>query len=658
LEIPLLKGIVIIFALAIFVILVCHKLKIPSVVGYLITGIIAGPYGFELIQEVHEVDILAEIGIILLLFTIGIEFSLDQFLRLKKPILLGGFFQLFFTGGFSLLLVKLLGFSINLAIFAGFLITLSSTAIVLKIVQERAEMDSPHGRAVLGILIFQDIIAVPMMLFVPILAGVQGEVSSSLLQVMLKGIAILVLVWISSKFIIPRVLYLIVKTKNRELFLLSIVVMCFAIAWLTSKAGLSLALGAFLAGLVISESEYSYQALGSILPFKDVFSSFFFVSIGMLFNFSFVVNNLGLILAAVLVLIFLKTIAGSISAIIIGYPLHSALLAGFTLSQVGEFSFILSKSAEQYGFFSGDLYNLFLAVSVISMALTPFIISLAPALAGRILTLPMPSGLKTGRCPCAETKAEVMQEHLIIIGYGINGKNVARAAAAAEIPYLIIEMNPDAVREEREKGEPIFQGDASQEAVLKHAGIKEARIIVIAISDRLAARRITELARRLNKNIYIIVRTRYVKELEFLYELGANEVIPEEFETSIEIFTRVLKKYLIPKEEIEQFINEIRAESYEMLRSIDKKDHHFYHLQMHLPDIEIYSLRIRQESVAAGQTFADIELRKKYGVSALAIRRNSETLLNPHGDTKIEANDIIILVGIREKIAHIASILG
>jgi len=658
LEIPMLSGIVIIFSLAVFVILVCQKFKIPTVVGYLITGIIAGPYGFELIKEIHLVDMLAEIGIILLLFTIGIEFSLDKFLSLKKPVLQGGALQLLFTGGLSFILVKILGLSINLAVFTGFLITLSSTAIVLKIIQERAEVDSPYGRASLGILIFQDIIVVPMMLLVPILAGEQGNLATSLLQVFLKGIAILVLVWISSKWIIPRLLHLIVKTKSRELFLLSIVVICFAIAWLTSRAGLSLALGAFLAGLVISESEYSYQALGSILPFKDIFTSFFFVSIGMLFNFGFAVENIVLILVATVVIIILKTVAASVSATILGFPVRSAVLVGLALSQVGEFSFILAKSAQQYDFFAGDLYNLFLAVSVITMALTPFLINSGPLLADRIMRLPLPSRLKTGCIPCGASETETLQDHLIIIGFGINGRNVSRAAGIAEVNYIIIEMNPDLVQSESSKGESIIQGDASQEAVLKHVNIQKAKVIVVAISDRAASRKITELARRLNSQVYIIVRTRYIRELDFLYELGADEVIPEEFETSIEIFARVLNKYLIPKDEIEELIDEIRSENYEMLRSINKRQNqHMLSLKMHVPEIELHTIRIRDDSPAVGKTLADIELRRKYGVSALAIRRNSDTIVNPHGDTGMRSNDIIVLVGIREKLLEVESIL-
>lgn len=661
-EIPLLNGIVVIFSLAIVVILICHKLKIPSVVGYLITGILAGPYGFSLINEIHEVEVLAEIGIILLLFTIGIEFSLKKLIELKKPVLVGGVLQLLLTGGISLLLAMLIGLSINQAIFAGFLITLSSTAIVLKIIQERGEIDSPHGRGSLGILIFQDIAVVPMMLIVPILVGIGegGNLTNELIMLGIKGIVIIIAVVISAKWVLPRLLYSIVKTKSRELFLLSIVLICFAVAWFTSKAGLSLALGAFLAGLIISESEYSHEALGSVLPFKDIFLSFFFVSIGMLFNIGFLLDNLVLVILVTLGIIVLKGLAATLSAMIIGFPLRSAILVGLALSQVGEFSFILSRTGAQYGMFSGDSYNLFLAVSVISMALTPFIISSSPKLAQRAMSMPFPIRLKHGSYALEQQEdlTNTLEGHIVIIGYGLNGRNVARAAAISEIPYVILEMNPDVVKEERDQGEPIYQGDACQEAVLKHLSIQKAKVLVIAISDPVAARGITEVARRLSKKVFIIVRTRYIRELEPLCELGANEVIPEEFETSVEIFSRVLHKYLIPKDEIEKFILELRSESYDMLRSMSRKTHHFQNLKMHIPDMDIKSFRVGAKSNLIGMDMSEIGLRKDYGVTVLAIRRNTEFILNPHGDTRIEPNDILILVGLLDKLIEISSLFN
>lgn len=657
-QIPLLSGIVVIFSLAVVVILICHRLKIPTVVGYLITGILAGPHGFSLINEIHEVEILAEIGIILLLFTIGIEFSLKKLLELKKYVLVGGSLQLLLTGGISLLVAMLVGLNLNHAIFVGFLITLSSTAIVLKIIQERGEIDSPHGRGALGILIYQDVAVVPMMLFIPILAGIGGgaDVTNELALLAIKGIVIIIAVIISAKWIIPRLLYSIVKTRSRELFLLSIVLICFAVAWLTSKAGLSLALGAFLAGLIISESEYSHEALGSVLPFKDIFISFFFVSIGMLFNIGFLLDNLLLVIVVTAGIIILKALAASISALVIGFPLRSAVLAGMALSQVGEFSFILSRTGAQHGMFGGESYNLFLAVSVISMALTPFIIASAPAVARKAMALPFPKRFIAGsyvQQPDDEP-SESLQNHIVIIGFGINGRNVARAASIAKIPYVVLEMNPDVVKEERDKGEPIYQGDACSEAVLEHLGIKKAKVLVIAISDPAATRGITKTARSLSKKVFIIVRTRYIRELEPLCELGANEIIPEEFETSVEIFSRVLHKYLIPKDEIEKFTSEIRSEGYEMLRSMSRRSQHFQSLKMHLPDMDIKSYRVGKKSGLIGKDLHEIGLRKNYGVTVLAIRRNTDMHLNPHGDMLIQANDIVVLVGLLDKLIEIS----
>ncbi|MBW2366158.1 MAG: cation:proton antiporter, partial [Deltaproteobacteria bacterium] len=273
-EIPLLNDIVVIFGLAIAVLFICHRLRVQAVVGYLLTGIFVGPYGFGLVKAVHEVEILAEIGIVLLLFTIGIEFSLKKLLQIRKSVLMGGSLQVLLTFLATLFIAMRFGQVFGEAVFIGFLVALSSTAIVLKLIQERAEVDSPHGRTILGILIFQDIIIVPMILLTPLLAGATGNLGESVLILLAKGIGIILLVMVGTKWIVPQVLYQITRTRNQEIFLLSVVVICLGVAWLTSKAGLSLALGAFLAGLIISESEYSHQALGNILPFRDVFTSF------------------------------------------------------------------------------------------------------------------------------------------------------------------------------------------------------------------------------------------------------------------------------------------------------------------------------------------------------------------------------------------------
>ena len=659
-QIPLLSEIVIIFGLSILVLFICYRLRVPTIVGFLLTGIIAGPHGLGLIKAVHEVETLAEIGVVLLLFTIGIEFSLKSLVQVRRSVLLGGSLQVLLTIIVALVIARLFGQSFGESVFIGFLVSLSSTAIVLKLLQERAEVDSPHGRTSLAILIFQDVIVVPMMLLTPLLGGATGNVGKSLLFLLAKGIGVIVVVLISAHWIVPRLLYQIARTRSRELFILSIVVMCFAVAWLTSSIGLSLALGAFLAGLIISESEYSHQALSNILPFRDVFTSFFFISIGMLLDLAFVLKHPLLISLMALGVLFVKTITGSFASALLGFPLRTTILVGLILSQVGEFSFILSRTGLEYNLLDGNIYQTFLSVSVLTMAAAPFIVALAPHIADSISQLPLPERIKSGLYPSPginiADKKESLKDHLIIIGFGVNGRNVARAAKVAGIPYLIIEMNPDTVRSEQEKGELIYYGDAVQEAVLERAGINDARVLVVAISDPAATRQVTAIARRLNPKVYVIARTRFVQEVKPLYELGASEVIPEEFETSVEIFTRVLTKYLVPRDVIEKFIAEVRSDGYEMFRSPTISSPSLSDLSFHFPNIDICTLQVSDKSSIIGKSLAQIELRNKYGVTLLAIRRDSSILTNPGGDTQLSANDILILLGEPDKVAEVTGL--
>ena len=648
-EVALFKDVLVIFSLAIGVLLVCQRLNLPTVVGFLLTGILAGPYGFGLISAIEEVEVLAEIGVMLLLFTIGVEFSLKEFMRMKKSVVLGGSLQVILTFLVSFAIATRLGRPFNEAVFMGFFISLSSTAIVLKILQEKVEFDSPHGRMALAILIFQDIAVVPMILFTPLLTGEGANLGQSLGFLALKGIGVFALVAVSARWIVPGLLYQIARSRSRELFLLSVLVMCFGVAWLTYLAGLSLALGAFLAGLIISESEYGYHALGNIVPFRDVFTSLFFVSIGMLLDLDFLIeqpDQVGLIVAAVITS---KTLIATLAVLFLGFPLRTAIIVGLTLCQVGEFSFILAKVGVDYGLLVGDTFQLFLAVAVITMGVTPFIMALAPRLANATLRLPLPDKLKTGFSSKSETVSEhqshQLVDHLIIVGHGLSGRNVATAAKTAKIPYVIIEMNPETVRKEKKAGEPIIYGDATHEAVLKHVGIEGARVMVVVISDPTATRRITAVAKRLNPKIHIIARTRFLAESTPLHDLGANEVIAEEYETSLEIFARVLAKYLVPKTEIDRLTAETRKGGYQMLRKPAQDQASLADLKLNFPDMEISSIQVHQKAPVAGRSLAELQLRAKYGVTLLAIRRGGEILANPDGQTQIVGDDILILLG-------------
>jgi len=656
-EIALLRDIVIICGLALGVNFVCHHLRIPSIVGFLLTGLLAGPHGLGWLRQVAEVEQLAEVGVVCLLFTIGLEFSLKRLLQIKFMALVGGGLQVGLTLAVAALLATGLGFPANQAVFLGFLICLSSTAIVLKIAQERAEMESPHGRLTVGMLFFQDLAVVPMMMLAPILAAGSQEVAWPLVLLVGKGVAVVCLVIVTAKWIIPSVFYQIVKLRAKELFVLGVVFVGLSVAWLTSELGLSLALGAFLGGLIVSESEFSHRALGNILPFRDLFASFFFVSVGMLLDIQFVLGSPALLAAAIAGAVALKFLTASASAWVLGLPLRTCVLTGLALAQIGEFSFVLSETGIRLGLMEQDLYQLFLGVSVMTMIATPFLISAGDQVAGAALTLPLPEKLKSGFKPVREfPPGPSLTNHLVIVGFGLNGRNLSHAAALLAIPKFIIELNPQTVRKEQIQGEPIFYGDAAQEPVLEHAFIKRARVMVIVISDPAATRRIIDTARRLNPKLHIIARTRFVSEMEPLYELGADEVIPEDYEASIEVLVRVMAKYLVPKGDMERLVDEFRAEHYRMLRKLAFTPLSLSDLNLQLPNAEIVSLRVFEGSEAGGKSLAELDLRGKYGVTVLAIRREAVLSPNPSGKERLLIGDICVLLGTPDRLREVAEV--
>jgi CPA2 family monovalent cation:H+ antiporter-2 len=642
-EIKLLTDIVIIFVLAIGVLFVCHQLRIPAVLGFLLTGTMAGPSGFGWATAMHEVEVLAEFGVVLLMFTIGIEMSFEHLLRVRKAIFIGGGLQVLLTIGIGWLLTQAFGIANNEALFLGMLASLSSTAIVLQLLQKRGEIDSPHGSTTLGILIFQDLAIVPMILLAPLLGPEQagGDVSFGIFA--LKAVGILVAIYALAKYVIPHVLLAIARTRDREFFLLAIVAICFSIAWLTSTAGLSLALGAFLAGLILSESDYSHSALGHILPFRDVFTSFFFVSVGMLFDVSVLLEAPLQTLGVALAVFVIKALLAGGAVRLLGFPSRTALLSGLALAQVGEFSFILSRIGLEAGLLK-EHYQLFLAVSVLTMAATPFVIAAGPWLADRLLgKVKGPAGL-----------GSTQKGHLVIVGFGVNGQNLARAAKSAEIPYVIIEMSPDTVRSQRALGEPIFHGDATHEAVLEHAAAHEAQTVVVAINDPAATRRITRQVRSINPHGQLVVRTRYLKEVPALLELGASEVIPEEFETSVEIFARVLHGFLVPQQTIEELIGQLREDSYRMLRTSSWEEPSRVDPNKHLPGIEIHALRVETGCEVEDKSIRDARLREESGVTVLAIRRDGETESNPQPDTRLRRGDIAFFLATRSQLLNVS----
>ncbi len=639
-------DIVFILGLSAVALFVCNRIRIPTIVGFLFAGILAGPHGLGLVHSIHEVETMAEIGIIFLLFSIGIEFSLPGLLKIKRILFLGGLTQVSATFVVTTLVMLGIGMPAAQAILVGMLAALSSTAIVLKTLQKRGDVDTPHGRTALGILIFQDLLVIPLMLAVPLLAGKLSLDPASAWPLILKALAVLAIIFVCARWLLPGLLHRVAATRDPELFLLTVILLGFGIAYSTYTIGLSLALGAFLAGLILSSSQYGMRALGSIIPMRDIFLSFFFVSIGMLLDVRVLADNLLPVILISILVIGGKCVFASLAAVLLNMPLRSSLMAGLSLAQVGEFSFILANAGRDAGLLDPVFFQIFLDVAIISMIAAPFLIEQSRRIAGFFVKLPLLSRLRDGGVQAAQRTR--LSGHLIIIGFGLGGRHVAEAADACGIPYAVIEANPDTVRTEKEYGRAVFHGDATSRALLDHAGVCDAHAAVVMMSDPVATRRVVDEIRALSTSIYIIVRTRYFADLEFLYALGANEVIAEEYETSIEIFTRMLRRYFIPQDEIDSFSRRIRERGYGMLRTKTSESKKIQQLAEMLSEVDVRMMRVEQGCGAAHKTLAELNLRKDYGIMVFAIIQNGERIPLPEADHRMEPGDTVIAVGMPE----------
>ena len=654
-ELPFLRDLVVLLLLSLGIVLAFQRLRQPSIVGFLAAGVVLGPHGLSLVREVHQVELLAEVGVILLLFTLGLEFSLSALAALRRQVLVGGGAQALAT----LALAAPLALSVagwRAALLMGGLVALSSTAIVLKLLMERGDVDTPYGRAAVGILLLQDLLVIPMMLGVVLLAERAPAAPGPTGVALASGLVVVAAILAAARWLIPRFLAAVVRTRRRELFVLTVVLICLGTAWATNLVGLSLALGAFLAGVAVSESEYGAQALADVLPLRDTFSSLFFISIGMLLDLGFVARRPLLVAGAVLAVLALKVLTGIGAVRVLGLPLRPAVLGGFAVAQVGEFSFVLAQAGVTLDVLDADLYQVFVAVAVTSMFATPFMFALAERLGDRLGAARLPGWLG-GRALPAEPAPAVPGNHVVIAGYGLNGRNLARVLREVEIPYVIADTNPELVWAARARGEPIVFGDVTRPEVLEHLRLDRARALVVAISDPPSTRRIVSVARAGWPHLTIVARTRYLSEVEQLHRLGASEVVPEEFETSIEIFAKVLATYDVPRALIVQKIDQVRREHYAVWREPDLEAHRLGRLRSFLAGLDVDTYRVTESSYACGRSLAELDLRRAAGASTLALVRDGATLSSPGVEVTVQPGDTLVLLGTNVQVERALAIL-
>lgn len=558
-ELTYLRDLLVILGFAVIIVTLFHRFKLPAIAGFILSGVIVGPQGLALIEDVEKVELLAEIGVALLLFAIGLELSLDKLKRIWKLVVIGGSVQVGLSIIVTIVVSILFGLPTNTAVFIGFLVALSSTAIVLRGLQERGELDAPHGHLIMGILVFQDFSVVPMMLAIPILVGTNLP-AEMLILALLQSLFIIVVILLAALLIVPRILNLVAKTRQRQLFILTVFLICIGTAWLITSSGASLAIGAFLAGLVVAGSEYRHQALADLISFKEVFASLFFVSVGMLLAPSILAENAVLIFLLLAAILIGKSVIVFMTALIMRMPLRVALMTAVALAQVGEFSFVLLFSIQGEGLLEKNLESSLIAAFILSMFLTPFALSFGPRLAvglGKFALLKKLFEVVTAEDASRETSK--LSNHVIVGGYGFAGRELSGALKSCGIPYVVVDLNVENVRKATQDGVDAFFGDVTNHEVLIKLGVKEAKELVLLVNDPTAAEQALRVARRLAPKLFILVRTHYLLDVESILAAGADEVIPSEREAAVEVTARVLGRHEVDRKQIDAQRLDIRT---------------------------------------------------------------------------------------------------
>ena len=637
-DLYLLESMSIILITAVVILLIFNKLKLPSMIGLFLTGIVLGQF----ITSTSLITEISELGVIFLLFIIGLEFSIEKFSSIKHYAIVGGLLQVVITT-LLVMLLSLCAMPLNRAIFLGFLVCFSSTAIVMKLIQKKQLTHTLQGRVTLGILIFQDIAVILVLLLTPLLGG--ESINLALLpQILTKLVALVLIILVVGLFIVPRALKEAAKTKNRDLFMLLVLFICLGTTFGTSAIGISPELGAFIAGLIISNTDYAHQTLGYIQPFQDVFMSIFLISIGLMIDVNYFIQNILLIVAFSIVVLLLKFVATLITGEVLKIPIRTTIAISILLSQIGEFSFVLAGVGITHGLLTNELFTMFLAVSIITMSSTPFLQNITPRIVDLFKRIPyFQVDEELSMIKEEEVQSQILENHVIIVGFGVNGKNLSRACYHYHIPYVIVDLNPLIVEKEKALGLPIIYGNASNESVLKELKINDANCIIIATSNYESTLTTIDAARRLNPDIHIIVRTRYLKNVDEVYAAGADVVIPEEFETSIVIFTRLMDYYNKDVDEITDTIDTLRSDNYYEFRSV-APDELTTKLNENLTDLMVESLYVKDKKQLDEYEF------KKHDLTVTAIIRDNKTILGISPKFELIEDDLILFTGSQENI--------
>jgi CPA2 family monovalent cation:H+ antiporter-2 len=640
-----LQLVLLLLGASVAVVAIFRAVGLPPILGYLLVGAVTGPHALNLIHEDEGARQLAEFGVVFLMFTIGLEFSLPRLFAMKRIVFGLGLAQLLATMAGAAAIAAAFGLSWFSGIALGGLLAMSSTAILSKLLAERVELDSPHGREVMGVLLFQDLAVVPLLIVIPALSESVKELARELAVAGIKATVVLGLVLFVGQRLMSAWFYVVARRKSGELFMLNVLLVTLALAWLTELAGLSLALGAFIAGMLISETEYRYQVEEDIKPFRDVLLGLFFISIGMMLDYRAIVAQWPQVAGILLALLVGKLAVAALASRAFGASPGTALRTGLWLCGGGEFGFVLLAEASNAAVLHDHLVQSVLAALVLSLVLAPLIVQFSDRIVLRFV--PSEWLLRSMELTRIAARTVAAEKHAILCGYGRTGQHLARFLESESISYVALDNDPERVREAAGAGEPVVFGDCTRSEVLLAAGLARASVVVITFSDLEVALRALDRIRQIRKDVPVVVRSREQDDAERLFAAGAAEVVPEALESSVMLATHALALLGVPMHRVMKRLRELREKHYELLRG-------FFHGATdagdHLHDAQqprLKAISVGPGAYAVGRSVEELKL-DGLGARISAVRRRSQPGLVASPDLRLEADDVVVLLGMRE----------
>lgn len=641
----ILEVIIIVFCTALTVSVIFRKLRLSVVLGYLVVGSLLGPHVLGFVQSSEYATNLAEFGVVFLMFTVGLEFSIPKLFSLRKSVFFVGGLQVISCVAITTFIGTLIGMSMLSALVTGSIVAMSSTALVSKQLQDQYELQTHHGLNSIGILLFQDVAVIPLIIIITSLAKSTGtSMPVILLWALLKGIIAIIFIFLLGRWLLRPLFRGIAKTRAIELFTLSVLLVTLASAWITHSMGLSYAFGAFLAGMMLGESEYRHQIEVEIRPFRDILLAIFFITIGMLADFHTWHATWFWILLLVCALTVFKLGIIYVLSRLSGNSSYISARTGVVLAQGGEFGFAILTLARDNNILSSPYEQVILAALLISIAIAPLLIRYNKQIAGYFA----PRGRKISESPSQTAlikNAKKLHDHVIICGYGRVGQHLARMLDKINYPYIGIDFDAELVQFASLGGDPIIFGDASHPEILKKVGVNQAKVLIISLSDLTVCHKILTMVRQHFPDLPVLVRCKDNAELKELKKIGATQIIAEIFETSLTLSHHLLQIIKLPRDKIAEIIQDIRDSDYEILQQVFLSSTNESELESSLQIHEQLSpVIITENAYAVGKTLNDFNL-KDIGVEVMSIRRGNAKHLRPHGNMKIMMDDIIVLFG-------------